>query len=290
LTNKKNTLLIRAIVFMLIGGIAIALMQAAVKLLSYNLHPFIITLYRAALVFIVLLPILLWRGFETVRTSSVKLQIARGAVGGIGMLCVFTGLSLVPLAEATALLFTVPIFATLLAVGFLSEKVGIRRWSAILVGFGGIIIITRPDTSMNVGHLYLICAAISWSISILIAKKLTEKDTILSITFWQAMGCVPLAFAASLFVWELPTFEQLMYLLWVACLGTLGHALLYASLKVGKVSVILPLDYIRIIWSALLGFLLFNHLPTAQMYLGSLLIICATAFISYRELKEPKTV
>lgn len=290
MTNKKNTLLIRAIVFMLIGGIAIALMQAAVKLLSYNLHPFIITLYRAALVFIVLLPILLWRGFETVRTSSVKLQIARGAVGGIGMLCVFTGLSLVPLAEATALLFTVPIFATLLAVGFLSEKVGIRRWSAILVGFGGIIIITRPDTSMNVGHLYLICAAISWSISILIAKKLTEKDTILSITFWQAMGCVPLAFAASLFVWELPTFEQLMYLLWVACLGTLGHALLYASLKVGKVSVILPLDYIRIIWSALLGFLLFNHLPTAQMYLGSLLIICATAFISYRELKEPKTV
>ena len=275
---------------MLIGGIAIALMQAAVKLLSYDLHPFIITLYRAALVFIVLLPILLWRGFETVRTSSVKLQIARGAVGGIGMLCVFTGLSLVPLAEATALLFTVPIFATLLAVGFLSEKVGIRRWSAILVGFGGIIIITRPDTSMNAGHLYLICAAISWSISILIAKKLTEKDTILSITFWQAMGCVPLAFAASLFVWELPTLEQLVYLLGVACLGTLGHALLYASLKLGKVSVILPLDYIRIIWSALLGFLLFNHLPTAQMYLGSLLIICATAFISYRELKKTKTV
>ena len=275
---------------MLIGGIAIALMQAAVKLLSYNLHPFIITLYRAALVFIVLLPILLWRGFETVKTSSVKLQVARGAVGGIGMLCVFTGLSLVPLAEATALLFSVPIFATLLAVGFLTEKVGIRRWSAILVGFGGIIIITRPDTSMNVGYLYLICAAISWSISILIAKKLTEKDTILSITFWQAMGCVPLAFAASLFVWELPTLEQLMYLLGVACLGTLGHALLYASLKAGKVSVILPLDYIRIIWSALLGFLLFNHLPTAQMYLGSLAIICATAFISYRELKKPKTV
>ena len=275
---------------MLIGGIAIALMQAAVKLLSYDLHPFIITLYRAALVFIVLLPMLLWRGFETVKTSSVKLQVARGAVGGIGMLCVFTGLSLVPLAEATALLFTVPIFATLLAVGFLSEKVGIRRWSAILVGFGGIIIITRPYTSINVGHLYLICAAISWSISILIAKKLTEKDTILSITFWQAMGCVPLAFAASLFVWELPTLEQLMYLLGIACLGTIGHALLYASLKVGKVSVILPLDYIRIIWSALLGFLLFNHLPTAQMFLGSLLIICATAFISYRELKKPKTV
>ena len=185
---------------MLIGGIAIALMQA-VKLLSYNLHPFIITLYRAALVFIVLLPVLFWQGFGAVKTSSIKMQIARGAVGGVGMLCVFTGLSIVSLAEATALLFTVPIFATLLAVVFLSEKVGVRRWSAILIGFGGIIIITRPDASMNIGHLYLIFAAISWSTSILIAKKLTEKDTILSITFWQAMGCVPLAFVASLFVW-----------------------------------------------------------------------------------------
>ena len=132
----------------------------------------------------------------------------------------------------------------------------------------------------------MICAAISWSTSILIAKKLTERDTILSITFWQAMGCVPLAFAASLFVWALPTSEQLLYLLGIASLGTLGHALLYASLKIGKVSVILPLDYIRIIWSALLGFLLFNHLPTAHMYAGSLLIICATAFISYRELRK----
>ena len=286
--KSRVTLLIRAIIFMLIGGVSIALMQAAVKLLSSDLHPFLITLYRAALVFIVLLPILLWKGFAAVKTSSVKLQVARGAVGGIGMLCVFTGLSLVSLAEATALLFTVPIFATLLSVIFLAEKVGVRRWAAILVGFAGIIIITRPETSLNLGHLFLICAAISWSTSILIAKKLTEKDTILSITFWQAMGCVPLAFAASLFVWALPTSEQLLYLLGIASLGTLGHALLYASLKIGKVSVILPLDYIRIIWSAMLGFLLFNHLPTAHMYAGSLLIICATAFISYRELRKPR--
>ena len=286
MTITKSQSLIRAIVFMLIGGIAIALMQAAVKLLSYNLHPFIITLYRAALVFIVLLPVLFWQGFGAVKTSSIKMQIARGAIGGVGMLCVFTGLSIVSLAEATALLFTVPIFATLLAVVFLSEKVGVRRWSAILIGFGGIMIITRPDASMNIGHLYLIFAAISWSTSILIAKKLTEKDTILSITFWQAMGCVPLAFVASLFVWELPTLDQLLYLFGIACLGTLGHALLYASLKIGKVSMILPLDYIRIIWSALLGFLLFNHLPTAHMYAGSLMIICATAFISYRELTK----
>jgi drug/metabolite transporter (DMT)-like permease len=268
---------------MVIGGVSIALMQAAVKLISLELHPFIITLYRAGLVFVVLLPTLFWRGRAVFNTSSIRLQVVRGGIGGLGMLCVFTGLSMISLAEVTVLLFTVPIFATLLSIVFLSEKVGVRRWTAIFVGFLGILIIARPQGSVSTGHLFILCAALSWSTSILIAKKLTEKDTVISITFWQAMGCVPLAFIASLFVWELPSFVQLGALLGIAALGTVGHAMLYAALKVGQVSVILPLDYIRIIWSAGLGFILFGQLPTLHLYVGSLLIIAATAFLSYRE-------
>ena len=278
-----NIGLLRAIIFMVIGGISIALMQAAVKLMSLELHPFIITLYRAGLVFVVLLPILFWRGRAVFNTSSIRLQVVRGGIGGLGMLCVFTGLSMISLAEVRVLLFTVPIFATLLSIVFLSEKVGVRRWTAIFVGFLGILIISRPQGSVSTGHLFILCAALSWSTSILIAKKLTEKDTVISITFWQAMGCVPLAFIASLFVWELPSFVQLGALLGIAALGTVGHAMLYAALKVGQVSVILPLDYIRIIWSAGLGFILFGQLPTLHLYAGSLLIIAATAFLSYRE-------
>ena len=278
-----NVGLLRAVIFMVIGGVSIALMQAAVKLISLELHPFIITLYRAGLVFVVLLPILFWRGRAVFNTSSIRLQVLRGSIGGLGMLCVFTGLSMISLAEVTVLLFTVPIFATLLSIVFLSEKVGVRRWTAIFVGFLGILIIARPQGSVSTGHLFILCAALSWSTSILIAKKLTEKDTVISITFWQAMGCVPLAFIASLFVWELPSFVQLGALLGIAALGTVGHAMLYAALKVGQVSVILPLDYIRIIWSAGLGFILFGQLPTLHLYAGSLLIIAATAFLSYRE-------
>jgi drug/metabolite transporter (DMT)-like permease len=289
-TNKKRALLIRAIAFMMVGGLSMVLMQASVKLLSDALHPFVITLFRALLVFIIILPILLWNGLGTVKTSSVKLQVIRGGVGGVCMLCMFTGFSLVSLPEATSLLFTVPIFATILSVMFLSERVGIKRWGAIFLGFAGILVITRPDVSLNLGHLLLLSAAILWSISIVIAKKLTEKDTIISITFWQAMGCVPLALIASLFVWETPTLIQLLYLLGIAGLGTLGHALVYASLKLGKVSFLLPLDYIRIIWSTLLGFLLFGSLPTLYLYAGTFLIISATAFISYREIQKNKEI
>lgn len=290
MTNKKRALLIRAIAFMMVGGLSMVLMQASVKLLSDALHPFVITLFRALLVFIIILPILLWNGLGTVKTSSVKLQVIRGSVGGVCMLCMFTGFSLVSLPEATSLLFTVPIFATILSVMFLSERVGIKRWGAIFLGFAGILVITRPDVSLNLGHLLLLSAAILWSISIVIAKKLTEKDTIISITFWQAMGCVPLALIASLFVWETPTLIQLLYLLGIAGLGTLGHALVYASLKLGKVSFLLPLDYIRIIWSTLLGFLLFGSLPTLYLYAGTFLIISATAFISYREIQKNKEI
>lgn len=290
MTNEKRALLIRAIVFMMVGGLSMVLMQASVKLLSDALHPFVITLFRALLVFIIILPILLWNGLGTVKTSSVKLQVIRGGVGGVCMLCMFTGFSLVSLPEATSLLFTVPIFATILSVMFLSERVGIKRWGAIFLGFAGILVITRPDVSLNLGHLLLLSAAILWSISIVIAKKLTEKDTIISITFWQAMGCVPLALIASLFVWETPTLIQLLYLLGIAGLGTLGHALVYASLKLGKVSFLLPLDYIRIIWSTLLGFLLFGSLPTLYLYAGTFLIISATAFISYREIQKNKEI
>jgi drug/metabolite transporter (DMT)-like permease len=289
-TNKKRALLIRAIAFMMVGGLSMVLMQASVKLLSDALHPFVITLFRALLVFIIILPILLWNGLGTVKTSSIKLQVIRGGVGGVCMLCMFTGFSLVSLPEATSLLFTVPIFATILSVMFLSERVGIKRWGAIFLGFAGILVITRPDVSLNLGHLLLLSSAILWSISIVIAKKLTEKDTIISITFWQAMGCVPLALIASLFVWEMPTLTQLLYLLGIAGLGTLGHALVYASLKLGKVSFLLPLDYIRIIWSTLLGFLLFGSLPTLYLYAGTFLIISATAFISYREIQKNKVI
>ena len=133
--NSQSVSLIRAIAFMLVGGLSMVFMQASVKLVSAELHPFVITLYRASLVFVILLPVLLWKGFGAVKTASVKLQIIRGAVGGVCMLCMFTGFSLVSLAESTALLFTVPIFATLLSVLFMAERVGIKRWCAILAGF-----------------------------------------------------------------------------------------------------------------------------------------------------------
>ncbi len=277
-----------AILFMVTGGVSVTFMQAGVKLLSGDLHPFVITFFRAFLVIIILMPAIFHSGTSVLATSSVKLQIIRGLVGGSGMVCVFTGLSLVPLAEATTLLFTVPIFTTVLSVLFLSEIVGIRRWLAIICGFAGTLIVMRPDLSVSFGHLLLIYAALAWALSVLIAKKLTQKDSVLSITFWQAAGSVPIAFILGLTVWEWPSLEQICWLFGIAGLGTIGHMLFYAALQRGDVSFVMPLDYLRIIWSATLGFLLFGDMPTIQLFIGGAMIIGATTFISYREMRIRK--
>ena len=206
------------------------------------------------------------------------------------MVCVFYGLSLVPLAEATTLLFTVPIFATILSVLIFREWVGIRRWTAILCGFAGTFFITRPDIAISVGHLMLLYAALAWAICVLVAKKLTEKDSILSVTFWQAVGSTPIGFALCVYIGDWPSWTQLLYLFAIAGFGTAGHFLMYSALQQGTVSFVLPLDYLRIIWSTLIGIWIFADIPGVNLYVGGALIIGATSFITYRELKLKKKI
>ncbi len=285
LLSQKIPKVIVAIIFMLTAGIFITFMQTGVKLLSDELHPFVIVFFRAFLVLFILLPAILYKGKSSLETSSYGLQITRGLFGGSGMVCVFYGLSLVPLAEATTLLFTVPIFATLLSIIFLKEAVGIRRWTAILFGFAGTIVVMRPDIAISLGHMMLLYAAFAWSVCVLIAKKLTQSDSVLSITFWQAVGSAPIGFILCLYVWQWPDLQQLLYLFCIAGFGTAGHLLMYAALQRGAVSFILPLDYLRIIWSTAIGIFIFADVPSFNLYIGGALIISATSFITFREVK-----
>ena len=150
-----------------------------------------------------------------------------------------------------------------------------------------VLVITRSGVSVNVGHIFCYVQRSPGRYPFLSLKADRKRYHHLH-HFLASNGMCAHGFIASLFVWEVPDFQQLLSLLGIAALGTLGHALVYASLKIGKVSVLLPIDYIRIIWSTILGYLLFGALPSIRLYAGSLLIIGATAFISYREMHQPK--
>ncbi|MDC0975569.1 DMT family transporter [Alphaproteobacteria bacterium] len=294
MTNKKNNLSkiftpsILAILFMVLSGIFATSMHCLIRFATEENHPFEVAFFRTIFVLLIFLPFVVKNGFKTLKPNNIKLQSYRAIIGSVAMLCMFYGLSITELAKATALMFTVPIFATILAIIFLKEVVGIRRWSAMFVGFFGALIVLRPDIELGFGPLLILCGSLMWSSSVLMAKKLTQTDSTLSITFWQAAGLIPATFVLATQVWEWPNLNQLFMFLLIAIAGTLTHWFLNEALKRAEISALLPLDYLRLIWSVSLGFIFFNEIPPAGLWLGAALILGASTYIGVRQVKKKK--
>ena len=294
MTNKTNNLpkiftpSVLAVLFMVLSGIFATSMHCLIRFATEDNHPFEVAFFRTIFVLLIFLPFVAKNGFKTLKPNNIKLQSYRAIIGSVAMLCMFYGLSITELAKATALMFTVPIFATILAIIFLKEVVGIRRWSAMFVGFFGALIVLRPDIELGFGPLLILCGSLMWSSSVLMAKKLTQTDSTLSITFWQAAGLIPATFVLATQVWEWPNLNQLFMFLLIAIAGTLTHWFLNEALKRAEISALLPLDYLRLIWSVSLGFIFFNEIPPAGLWLGAALILGASTYIGVRQVKKKK--
>ena len=289
--NKISTIFtpaILAVFFMIFSGLFATSMHCLIRFATEENHPFEVAFFRTIFVLIIFLPVVAKNGFNSLKPNNIKLQTYRALVGSVAMLCMFYGLSITELAKATALMFTVPIFVTILAIIFLKEIVGIRRWSAMLVGFSGALIVLRPDIQLGLGPLLILCGSLLWSSSVLMAKKLTQTDNTMTITFWQAAGLIPATFILATQVWEWPTMNQLFMFLLIAIAGTMTHWFLNEALKRAEISALLPLDYLRLIWSVSLGFIFFDELPHAGLWLGAALILGASTYIGIRQSKKKK--
>ena len=287
-SKKILTPAISAVLFMVLSGIFATTMHCLIRFATEENHPFEVAFFRTIFVLLIFLPVVIKNGFKSLKPNNIKLQFFRALIGSVAMLCMFYGLSITELAKATALMFTVPIFATILAIIFLKEVVGIRRWSAMFVGFFGALIVLRPDIDLEFGQILILCGSLMWSSSVLMAKKLTQTDTTLTITFWQAAGLIPATFILATQVWEWPSLSQLFMFLLIAIAGTLTHWFLNEALKRAEISVLLPLDYLRLIWSVSLGFIFFSETPTAGLWLGAALILGASTYIGVRQVKKKK--
>ena len=289
--NKTSTIFtpaVLAVFFMIFSGFFATTMHCLIRFATEDHHPFEVAFFRTVFVLIIFFPLVVKKGISSLKSNNVKIQTYRAVVGSIAMLCMFYALSITELAKATALMFTVPIFATILAIIFLKEIVGIRRWTAMFVGFSGALIVLRPDIELGFGPLLILCASLLWSSSMLMAKILTKTDSILSITFWQAAGLIPATFILAIQVWEWPSLNQLFIFLMIAIAGTLVHWFLNEALKRAEISTLLPLDYLRLIWAVSLGFIFFDELPHAGLWLGAALILGASTYIGVRQSKKKK--
>ena len=292
--NKENnskvffTPPVLAVFFMIFSGFFATTMHCLIRFATEDHHPFEVAFFRTVFVLIIFLPLVARNGISSLKSNNIKLQTLRAIVGSVAMLCMFYGLSITELAKATALMFTVPIFATILAILFLKEIVGIRRWLAMIVGFTGAVIVLRPDVELGFGPLLILCASLMWSSSMLMAKTLTKTDSISSITFWQAAGLIPATFILAVPVWQWPNLSQLFMFLMIAIAGTLVHWFLNEALKRAEISALLPLDYLRLIWSVSMGFIFFNELPHAGLWFGAALILGASTYIGIRQAQKKK--
>ena len=274
-----------AISLMVTSGLFFVLMHSAVKYLSKEVHIFEIAFFRCALVIFVLAPIILQQGKSVFVTRQPKIQFLRITTNSVAMLCFFYGISSTPLAQLTTLGFTVPIFATILAVVFMKERIKLRRTGALIVGFIGTLVVMRPDISIEFGALLIIFSSFLWSVCLIFIKRLTETDSAVTISLYFGIGMIPATFAMALPVFEMIDLRQFIILMFIAATGTLAQTIMNNALEKGELALLLPFDFLRLIWSVLIGYALFAEKPEITLWIGGVLIIGSTSYIAWREAK-----
>jgi drug/metabolite transporter (DMT)-like permease len=276
-----------AILLRLATAILLTAMFAVVKLAdARGVTLFESLFYRQALALPLVLGVVLsGPGLASVKTQRPLAHVWRTVLGMAGMALNFLTFTLLPIAEATVLLFTVPIFATILSALVLKEPVGRHRWSAVALGFGGVLIVVQPGGSALPMHGVAVglAAAIVVSAINITLRQIGRTESATTTVFWfTILSALP--FGALMPVLgkahDTTTFALLLAL---GLMGGLAQLTSTASLRLAPVSVVLPIDYSSLIWSALIGWLVFATVPSPHLWLGAPLIVASGLYIVYRE-------
>lgn len=269
---------------MLGAMILFSTMGVFIKLSSSQLHPLEVVFFRNFLALFFLTPWIFHQRATVFKSNRKKLYTLRAIFNVVGMAAGFTALTLIPLAEATALSFTAPLFATLGAVLILGEIVRQRRIIAIFFGFVGMLIILRPGIeAVSPGALLAIANAITIAITVLIVKKLTITEKPITIVAYMALLQTPMALIPALFYWEWPSLITWTWLFCLAGAGTIGHLMYTKAIQLAEVSQLQPIDFVRLPIIALFGYIVFAEQPSIWVWIGGAVIFLSTAYVTHRE-------
>ena len=251
---------------------------------QHEMHAFEAAFLRSAFGLMFMLPIILRYGRSAIRIKRPGLQVLRGISSATGTIMWFWAIALLPIAEAVALNFTAPLFTTILAVIVLHEVVRARRWTATLVGFAGVLIILRPGSvPISPGALLAIGSAVTIGINMMLVRILSRTDStpaiVTSFSFFLTIGTL----IPALFVWTTPSWENLGIMAVAGLCGTSAHLCFTRALSLGDASAVAPLDFLRLPFAAIVGFMFFDEIPDAWTAVGALVIAGSAAYIARRE-------
>jgi drug/metabolite transporter (DMT)-like permease len=262
----------------------ISSMHICIRIVSTDMHAFEIAFFRNLFALVVLIPWFWKLGLAPLKTKRLGLLVARGTLNTFCMLAYFTALTIGNLAEITALSFTAPIYATIIGMFAFGEKVGIRRWAAILTGFAGVLVILRPGLqTIGFSQILVLTSAAGWAACMVMVKDLGRTESAITITAYMSLVMTPLSLIPASYHWVWPTMEQYAWLLLLGGLGGIGQLLFTQALRLGETHVVTPMDFLRLVFMSLFGFLLFDQVPDKFMWIGALMIFSAVAYIAYRE-------
>ncbi len=241
----------------------------------------------------VVLGFIAWRveGLQVLRTARLKSHAVRSLAGTASMFCWFTALTLIPLADFTAISFTAPLFLTVLAMVLLGERIHAYRWTALVIGFVGVLITIGPHLTLggnSVGVLVAFGAAVFSALAIATLRSMSGSggEHPLSITFYFSLTTVLCSAVTALWGWPMPTGEQWLFIGIAAMFGVFGQLLMTMSYRYAEASTLAPLDYTNLLLALALGYYFFAEVPHWSMWVGAPLVIAAGLIILWREYRR----
>ncbi|OWR00103.1 DMT family transporter [Sphingopyxis witflariensis] len=230
-------------------------------------------------------------GVASLKTQRIGAHARRAMMGLAGMCCNFGGMIFLPMAEATTINLSVPIFAVIFAAVLLGERTGVQRWSAVIVGFIGVLVVLDPSTIFaggfsgdhGIGTLIALSGAIMTALITIAVRDLGRTENSATIVFWfSLLSMVPLGIALPFFITPHDSYEWLL-LLGLGVSGAVVQMSLTGALRLAPVAVVIPMDYSALLWSIACGWFFFGTFPAETTWIGAPLIIASGLFIAWRE-------
>ncbi|MDA0653431.1 MAG: DMT family transporter [Proteobacteria bacterium] len=289
MTAKLNIPLpdpIRGILWMMGSMASWACMAAVARYFTGEFHTFEIVFFRSVFGGIFLLPWLFKVGLGGLKTQRVGMHLLRGAIGLAIIYLLFGAVARAPLGEVAAIMSTRPMVASLAAIVILHEAAHGRRWAATIVGFIGALLIIRPGMSeMSTGAMLALLSVIFLSALTIVMKSLARTEAPDTIVAWQMMVFTPSALIPAIFVWQTPDIWQFALLASTGLFGTMSQRCLTRAYAAADATVIMPFDFTRLIFSALLGLILFQEFPDIWVWAGGLIILTGVLWMARLEAK-----
>jgi drug/metabolite transporter (DMT)-like permease len=284
------------ILLIVASSLTFALMNAVVKMVSHHLGPVEIGFFRQLFSLVPVMAMVMRQGGPAMlRTRRPIGHLFRGLIGNSAMIIFFLSVAKLPLADANALSFASPLFVTALSMPLLGEAVGKHRWSAVAVGFAGVMVMTNPggdwfSGNAGVGAGMGVLAAFMSALMTITIRQLNKTEPPVRIVFYFAtIGTLFFGAMMTIF-WVTPTPAELVGLIVIGLIGGLSQLLMTYAYRHAPASTLAPFGYVSILWSTVLGYLIWSDLPGARILIGAAIVIVSGLYIIYRETRQRASV